>query len=187
MGRGNEQAQDASKSALASSGALQSRAGGLYNTLSPAIMNDITHPAGFSPTDLAAQNTAAQQSAGGSQAGAVGQGALLAARTKNAGAADAGIAESSRESGRALTDAALQTQVRNAMLKNAQRESALGMGTGLYGTNVGGSNNALGEVAQNVDANTNAENASWNWAKNIFTPIATSGIEAYGRIMAGRH
>jgi hypothetical protein len=37
----------------------------------------------------------------------------------------------------------------------------------MYGQNLGGSVGALGQVAPNVNANTNAQNASYDWTKAL--------------------
>jgi hypothetical protein len=55
---------------------------------------------------------------------------------------------------------------------------------GLFSENLAGGNQALGQVAGDVNANTNAENASWDWAKDVMDPLlgaASSGAGAYFR------
>lgn len=180
MARGNDQAQAASKSGLGYSQTLQGQQGSLYGTLAPALQQDVYNPQGLSPTEKATANTAAQQSAGGSQAGATGQGALLAQRTRNAGTADAAIQESARGAGRNLSNAALGTEMEDVALKNRKQAAAKAEMGGLYGTATGGGNQALGEVASNVNANTNAANQSWDWAKYLFDP----SLEASSRVAA---
>jgi hypothetical protein len=123
---------------------LQGNAASLYGFEVPQLEAQAAHPSGYTPTALASMNTAAQQSAGGSQAGAVGQGALLASRTKNAGTADAAIAKSNENAGGALSRAAVGTQVGNANLQERQQEHAQNALQGLYGTDLSGSENALG-------------------------------------------
>lgn len=183
MARGNSQAQSAATSGLGLSNTLQGNAEGLYSQLAPELATQATHPSGFSPTDLAKMDTAAEQSAGGSQAAATGQGALLASRTRNPGAAAAAIAEGARSAGRNLSNAALDTQLANANLKSKQQAQALGEEGQLYGTDVSGANQGLGEVASNVNANTNAENASWDWAKDIMDPILSAAGASSGTIL----
>ncbi len=179
MARGNQQAQDASKSALGYSGALQGQQSSLYGALAPQLMGDISHPTGFTPNEKAEQNTAAQESAGGSQAGAVGQGALLSQRTRNSGTADAAVGESARNAGRSSMRAALGTELADTALKNQKMAAAKGELGGLYGTSTQGGNQALGQVASNVNANTNAAEQSWNWAKYLVDP-ATMNKAAFG-------
>ena len=51
----------------------------------------------------------------------------------------------------------------------------------MYGTNMGASVNALGQVASNVNADTNAENASWDWTKGLeaVSGLMSSGAASY--------
>ena len=177
MARGSQAAQGAATSAQSLSNTAAGNAGALFSTLAPELMSESAHPSGISQPDLAAANPAGLEAAGGSMAGATGQGALLAARTKNAGAPAAAIGESSRRAGETLSKAAVGTQMANAQMKEKQRQSALsGLGS-LTGLETGAATNALGEVAQNVNANTNAANQSWDWAKYLLDPAmqAASG------------
>ena len=171
MARGSDQATGAATSAQNLSNEYGSNAQGIFSSLEPTLAAEAAHPAGMAPTDLAAANTAAQQSAGGGQAAAVGQGALLAGRTGNAGSADAAIAKSTETTGQNLSKAALQTQLKNDSLKQQQQQEGIKGMEGLYGQNAGESVGSLGEVASNVNANTQAENASWDWAKDFVNPM----------------
>lgn len=180
-GRGNEEAQQASKSGLGYSRTLQGQQGSLYGTLAPAYSRDIANPVGLTPTEKANMNTAAMESEGGANAGAVGQGALQTARTRNAGGADAAIQESAREAGRGVTRAGLGTELADTELKQ-RKEAAAKSGMGqLYGISSGAANQALGETAANVNANSEAEQQSWNWAKFILDPA----MKAAGTVGAG--
>jgi len=170
MARGSDAAKTAATSAQNLSNQYAGNAGAGFATLMPELETEAAHPAGFNPTDLARMETGAQQTAGGSQAGAVGQGALLGARTKNPGAAPAAIAQSARQAGQNLSKNALGIQTENAALREKQQQAGLQGLQGLTGLETGAGINALGEVAPNVNANTNAENASWDWAKDILDP-----------------
>src|SRR6202789_1893127 len=132
-----------SGTAGAMSSQLGGNAGALYGPLSAQLTSQMAHPSGYTPGQMAAQNTAAQQSAGGSQAGSVGQGALLAARTRNAGAAQNAIAQGGRQASQNLSSAAVGTQVRNAGLQQQNQRAATSGLQGLYGTELGGAQNAL--------------------------------------------
>src|ERR1700722_8363705 len=128
-----------SGTALGQSNTLNANAGALYGPLSAELTTQAAHPSGYTPGQMAAQNTAAQQSAGGTNAGSVGQGALLAARTRNAGAAQNAIAQGGRQASQNLSNAAVGTQVRNASLANQNQQSAEHGLQNLYGTELGGS------------------------------------------------
>lgn len=182
MARGSTAAQTGATQANNLSSTYGGNAGALYSTLAPELQTEAAHPAGYAPTDLAAMNTAAQQSAGGSQAAAVGQGNLLAARTRNAGAPAAAIDSAARSASAGLSKAATGIQTKNADLKQKQQQSGLSGLENLYGQNEQGSIGALGETAANVNANTQAANASWDWAKDLFAPVlgaASSGYKTY--------
>lgn len=186
MSRGNEEAQKASTSGNQFSSQLQGNTGNLYSDLVPQLQGDIAHPTGFTPQQEADMTTAAEQSAGGTQAGAVGQGGLLAARTRNAGAPAAAISEAAREAGRQLSKNTLGIKIASAGLANQKRAQALGEMGGLYGTSTSGANNALGQVANNVDANSKAEEQSWNWAKYILDPaMQAAGAAGAAKLGAG--
>lgn len=133
-----------SGTANAQAGQLGANAGALYGGLAPQLQSQMAHPSGYTPAQQAAQTTAAQQSAGGSMAGTVGQGALLAARTRNAGAAQGAIAQGGRQASQNLSTAAVGTQVRNAGLQQQNQQNAQKGLESLYGTELGGSQTALG-------------------------------------------
>lgn len=174
MARGDTSAQTAETSANKLSNTYGGNAGALYGSLAPQLESEAAHPSGYTPTQLSAMNTAGQQSAGGSMAGAVGQGGLLAARTRNAGAPASAIDSASRNASAVASKAALGTQTRNADLQQQQRQAGLsGLGN-LYGENLNGSIGSLGQVAANSNANTNAENASWDWSKDLLAPILSA-------------
>lgn len=174
MARGDSTASNAETTSAANSGAFMGNANSLYGSLAPTLEGEVAHPAGYAPSDFSAMETGAQQSAGGSQAGAVGQGGLYAARTGNKGAAAAAIADASRGAGQQLSKNLLVIRSANANLKNEQQQSGISGLTNLTGLETGASNNALGNVAGLSNADTNAENASWDWSKDLLAPILSA-------------
>jgi hypothetical protein len=173
------------KDALANSGTANAMSSGLYNnaqqaygSLAPQLNAEITNPQGYTPAQKAAQNTAAQQSTGGSQAGAVGQGALQAARTRNAGGADAAIAQSARTAGQNLSNAALTTETNNANLQQQQRQAGLSGLQSLYGTTLGGSENALGLSNNALQVANQAKPSFWQQLGTQAAFGALSGAQA---------
>jgi hypothetical protein len=179
--RGDQQAQGASGQANANANTFMGNSNSLYGDLAPSLESTMANPQGFSPRDEAAMETGAQQSAGGSEAAAVGQGALQAARTGNTGAASRAVADASRGAGENLSRNLLGIRTANANLKQHQRDEAQSGLEGLYGTNVSGQGQALGNVAANSNANTNAINASWDWSKDLLAPV----LSAAGSAAAG--
>ena len=185
MGRGNSQADQASTTANQNAQTYSGNAGSLFSTLAPTLMTEAAHPAGMSPTDIANADTASMQSEGGSGAAAQGLGALHSARTRNAGGSDAAIEASTRGAGERLSGDVLTTRLKNAALKQQQQQEGVAGLEGLFGANVSGGTGSLGAVASNVNANTNAENASWDWSKDLLAPIlgaAAQGAGAYTKL-----
>jgi hypothetical protein len=126
------------------SSSLEGNAASIYGGLAPQLQAEAAHPAGYTPTQVASQDTAAQQSAGGSQAATAGAGGLYAARTKNAGATQNAIGAGTRAAGANLSNAAVGVQNKNANLEQSQQQEGLkGLG-GLYGENLSGGEGALG-------------------------------------------
>ena len=184
MARGSDQAQTAATSAQGISTGAGANAASLYGQLVPELAAEAAHPAGIDPMTMARMDTAAQESGGGANATAVGQGALRSARTRNVGGADAAVAESARKASQTVSAGVLANRLRSAQLQTGERQSALGGLESLYGTNLGTSVNALGQVAANVNANTQAANASWDWAKYILDPAMAAAGEAAPTIAA---
>lgn len=185
MARGSNQATGAATQAQNNSNQLFESGSSIGNFLAPELESQAANPQGFSPTDMAAMDTAGLQSAGGSQAAAVGAGALRDARTRNAGGSDATAAQSGRDASATAARTALGSRVANAEAKQGQRAQALGGLGNLYGTNVTGSNQALGIVPSAVNANTNAQNASWDWANYLLDPLIANGKAAAGAAAGG--
>ena len=171
MGRGSDTANTAASTAQTLSGTYAGNAGSIYGTLAPMLESQAANPQGMSPVDIARADTASEESAGGGMAAAVGQGALKAARTRNIGGSDAAIGEAARGTGRNLAESTLKTRMADSEMKNSNRRGAMsGLGN-LFSENLAGGNQALGQVAGDVNANTNAENASWDWSKDLFMPL----------------
>lgn len=180
MARGNESAQSAAKLGVGGAQTYQGQSGQAFGTLAPALTRDISAPVGFNDQEKATMRTAAAQSGGGSNAGVVGQAGLMAARTRNAGGADAAIQESARESGRQASEAAVGIEVQDAALKQQKAGEAKRAFGQLYGISTGGGNQALGNVASNINADTNAEQASWNWTVPFGQVLGAAGQASSG-------
>lgn len=185
MARGSQQATQAANTANSFANSFGGNAGNVYGTLMPELSSEAANPTGFTQPQQAQMLTAAEGSAGGSQAGAVGEGALLSQRTRNPGMAAAAIGRSTRTAGEGLAKNALGVKIRSAELANENRQRALsGLGQ-LNATETGGANQSLGQVANNVNANTNAVNASYDWAKDVFNPLLQAAGGAGGAYMGG--
>lgn len=185
MARGSDSAKTGATSAQNISNQSSANAGSLYGTLAPELESELANPQGINPLDLSRMDTAAEESAGGSQAAAEGAGGLLAARTRNAGGADAAIQSSARTGGQALSRGILANRLKSAEMKEGQREGAQNALGGLYKANLGTSVGALGEVANNTNADVNSQNASWNWAKYLLDPALGASSNAASAYFKG--
>lgn len=172
------QAGNNSNTAQGLSNILTNNAASLYGSLAPELQSEAAHPPGYTPSQIASQNTAAQQSGGGSQAATVGAGGLYAARTKNAGAAQNAIGAGTRGAGANLSNAAVGVQNKNADLQQQQKQEGLtGLG-GLYSTNLTGGENALGLSNSALNTEMQAQ------ANNPWMKLLQSGMAAGGQIGA---
>ena len=152
---------------------LGANAANIYGSLQPEIASEAAHPAGYSPQQKSAITTAGQQSAGGSMAGATGQGALLAARTRNAGAAQNAIQQAGRQSSKNLSDVATGVETGSADLAAKRQADALRAEQGLYGTELGGSQKAMGLSNEFLDTLNRARPSWWqNMATIAGEPVA---------------
>lgn len=121
-----------------------SNALGLSSALAPQLETEAAHPAGFDPATMAAMTTSAEQTAGGGAAAGQGEAALRANRTRNIGSGQAAGAAANRGASQDLSQINEGLQVKNANLKNEQQQAGLKGEQGLYGTDVGAGENALG-------------------------------------------
>jgi hypothetical protein len=153
---------------------LTGNAAGLYGGLNNQFQAEAAHPSGYTPSQIATQNTAAQQSAGGSQAATAGQGGLYAARTKNAGAAQNAIGAGTRAAGANLSNAALGVANKDANLEQTQRQEGLAGLGGLYGEDLSGGEKALGlsNEALSGAASSSEDNP---WMKLLLQGLQTGG------------
>lgn len=181
MARGSAAATTAGATAQKQSGTNYGNANSLFGPLSAELQTQMVHPSGINPTDMARMDTSAMQSGGGSTSAAVGQGALRAARTRNAGGPDAATAAATRAGGEIASKGILANRVQNVDLKAKQQEDATHGLNSLFAENLSGGNQALGIVPQAVNADVNAKNASWDWAKDLFVPLATGAMSAYAK------
>lgn len=161
-----------SKDAFANSGTANnlattygSRATGNSNVLTPTLNRMATNPQGFGQPTINNMNTAATQTIGGATAGAVGGANQAAARTNNAGAYAPAAAQVAHDATAQLSDAALGVQNNDAMLKEQQRQQGLSGLEGMYNTNVGAGENALGLSNQSLNTANTADNSAF--ARNM--------------------
>jgi len=176
MGKG------ANSALLSNSGAAQNRSGQLYsnaqsgyNFLNPQLQQEAVNPQGYTPQQLAYMNTASQQSLGGGTAATTGGANLAAARTRNAGGFQGAVGNANQATQRQASQNALGIQSQQANQQQTQRQSALSALQGLYGTNLGASNNYLNTSNTALNAENNAPNF---WQQYLFTAMSNANKAA---------
>jgi hypothetical protein len=165
-----------SQSANSLAGNYNGQAASNANILTPTLNQMATNPQGFGQQTINNMDTAALQSAGGAASGIVGQGNLQAARTNNAGGFAPAAAQAGHDATAQLSNAALGVQNNNAQLKAQQQQEGISGLQGMYNTNVGAGENALGLSTNALNAQTNAQNQTMNNAMG-WTKI---GLQAAG-------
>jgi hypothetical protein len=163
---------------------LTANASNIYGGLEPTLQAEAAHPSGYTPQQKALQNTAAQQSSGGSTAGAVGQGGLYAARTRNAGGAQGAIGSAVRSGGANLSRQAVGTETRSADLANQNQQKGIAGLGGLYGTELGGGETALG-LSNSALAGADQSDANNPWMRLLLQGIQSGGQVAGSYLQGG--
>jgi len=176
-GVGTQAAANSGTAQTLSSG-LNGNAASIYGGLAPQLQAEAAHPAGYTPSQVASQNTAAQQSAGGTEAATVGQGGLYAARTKNAGAAQNAIGAGTRGAGANLSRAAVGVQNNQADLQQKQQQAGIAGLGGLYNDELGGGEKALGLSNQSLGIENEAD------ANNPWLALLKQGMQSGGQVGA---
>lgn len=147
-----------STDALGNSGTANGLATGYNNgaaatgsILTPTLNRMVTAPAGYGAQTVNNMTTAATQGAGGGAAATVGGALQRAAATNNAGGAAPVTSQAGRDASVQLSDAALGIQNQDAQLKEQQREQGIQGLTGMYSTDVGAGENAIGLSNQSLN------------------------------------
>jgi hypothetical protein len=120
--------------AFGSYGTATGQANGAFNVANPVYTQMATHPTGYTPQEIANQQTASNQTLGGANSAAVGEGALASARTNNAGGYQAAIDDAARNAGATQSQNNLGILNRSADLQRQQQEEGLQGLSNEYGT-----------------------------------------------------
>lgn len=172
------QAADAASTAAQTGATLGSRADTEGAQLSPFFSREMQTEHGFTPGQTDELLTAAGAGTGGATSGLEGQAQLEQARTRNASGFTKGLDEVARDRNKALAANSEGVAAQDVMqAKQENQEGAQGL-QGLYGTNVKGQLEAMGQVAPDVNAETNA--SQHGWLQNLDQTIAALGTAASG-------
>lgn len=161
MRSAQNQAGKAATTATNTGTELGSEAQGIGSTVTPFLTNELLHPQGFSQQDLSAQTAAAMGGAGGANAGIVGEANQQAATSRNAGGFQAALDDAARQRSKAAAGASEGIAANNAQLKQTQQQDASQGLQKMYGTDTSGMLDAMGQVPQDINAQTNAGQSGW--------------------------
>lgn len=183
MGKGaNKQLLNNSGVAQDSSNKLRGSGTDVNNFLMPELKAEADNPEGYTPQQLAYQNTASQQSLGGGVAATTGEADLTAARTRNAGGFQGAVGTANRGAQRQLSQNAVGIESDQAKLQQAQRQQALQSLQSLYGVDeatalgyLGTSNSALGTEEQATGVHAPFMNYIYNAQKSAGSAGGAAG------------
>jgi hypothetical protein len=140
---------------------LGGRAGEISGDLTPFYTAEMMNPQGIGQKGLAAETSAALGGAGGANAGIAGEAAQRASAMRNPGAFQAALDSAARERQKAAAGASENIAAGNEQLKEQQRQAGAGGLEKMYGTDVSGQLESQGQEAQDINAQTNANNTGW--------------------------
>jgi hypothetical protein len=129
--------------------------------LVPFLSQQLTHPSGMSQQDIGSQLTAGLAGAGGATSGLQGAASKDAATSRNPMGFSAALDSAARSRDKAAAGTSEGIAANNVNVKlDQQNQAARGL-QGLYGTDVGAQTSNQGQVAGDVNAETNAGNSGW--------------------------
>jgi hypothetical protein len=116
--------------------------------------------------------------AGGANSGIVGEANQQAATSRNAGGFQAALDDAARQRSKAAAGASEGIAANNANLKQQQTQDAASGLSKMYGTDTSGMLDAMGQVPQDINAQTNA--GSQGWLQNTLGVLNTISGAAKG-------
>jgi hypothetical protein len=160
---------------------LGGSAQGISANLTPFLTERMLHPEGYGQQDTSAQVAASTGAAGGATAGLTGQAIQRAAVSRNAGSVNATLADIARERAKAAAGSSEEIAAKNADLKQQQQQQAAeGLGN-MYKTDTSGMLEAMGQVAPDINAATNASQSGWlQNSMNVLNSLNNAGNTAAG-------
>lgn len=127
----------------------------------PGLIQEATHPTGYTPTQKNQQLVAGEQGAGGANAGLTGEAMLHMARTRNAGGYGAALDEAARQKQNTLSQNALNVENKSSDLAQKKQQFAQGELGNLYGMDTNAMLKAYGLVPEDINAGVNAGKSGW--------------------------
>jgi hypothetical protein len=176
MRSATNQANTAATTAANTGTQLGAEGQAIGSTVTPFLTSELEHPQGFSQQDMSGMLSAAEGGAGGADAGIVGQAAQRAATSRNAGGFQSALDDAARQREKAAAGTSEGIAGQNAQLKQQQMQQGAAGLEHMYGTDESGMLGAMGQQANDINAEVNAGKSGWlQNAQSIIKQIATGG------------
>jgi hypothetical protein len=155
------QAGNAFNTAESTGTTLGTEAQGIGANLTPFLTQEMEHPQGLGQEGIAAETGAALGGAGGADAGLVGQANQRAAVSRNAGGFQAALDDAARQRMKAAAGSSEDIQAQNENLKQQQQQEGANGLAKMYGVDTSGQLESQGQMANDINAETNANKTGW--------------------------
>ena len=169
-------ASTAAKTATGVAGNEESQATNASAALTPFYRSEMQAQHGFNPGQTQELLNYAGAGVGGSGAAATGEAASQAARTRNTSGFSSALDQNARDRAREMGTINAGVGAQDVMGAKALNQEGAQGEAGLYGTDTSAMLGAMGQVAPDINAETNA--GSQGWFQNL-----TSGINAGANLM----
>jgi hypothetical protein len=162
-----DQASTAASTAANTSAGYGSNASTINSAVTPFESRQLTNPSGYSQQDVGSMLTSGLAGAGGATAGLAGAASKDAATTRNPNGFSAALDAASMNRAKAAAGTSEGIAANNANVKLQQQNNAGNILSRMYGTDVSGQNGASGQVANDLNAQTNASKQAFNNVSSV--------------------
>jgi len=173
-------AKQAEETAANTGARLGEQAEGISANLTPFLTSELQHPQGYSQGDTSAMLAAGLGGAGGATSGITGLANKEAATSRNAGGFQSALADAARQRMKAAAGASEGIAATNANLKQTQQQDAARGLQGMYGTDTSGMLGAMGQEANDINAEVNASKTGWLQNANQLMDTVSKGAKIAG-------
>lgn len=147
----------------------------------PGLIQDATHPTGFTPQQKNNLLVAGQEAVGGGNAAATGEGRLAAMRSRTAGGFAPALAEIARQKGRTLASNAVGVSNEDARLAQEKQQQARSQLLGLYGTDTSSMLKGMGLQSEDLQNQLAAGRQGWlQNTEGVLNTLGNLGSSAAG-------
>jgi hypothetical protein len=155
------EAENAEGTAATTAGNLGTQAAGEAGQLNPFAYREMHAEHEFDPNQLNEMMTAAGAGAGAATGAEQGDLTRQAASTGNASAASKGLDDAAMARMKAAAGSSEGVAAQDVMGAKQLNQQGAGLEAGLYGENLKGQLDAMGQQASDINAATNATNSGW--------------------------